>query len=258
MFQVFACNQVTDIAGVNVNLAKYMPHQDTVCPSCGQEAETCHHVLCCEEEGRVAALNCTIDLMDSWLQKVGTDSSLRRCLVKFARMRGGDSMAHITWGKGARFEKLARSMDSIGWLRYMEGMVSSEILGIQSDFVDFGSCSISLDVWAKGLVMKLLEITHGQWLYRNVQVHDAVSGLKAVKRKEELQREIEHQILLGGAGLDRQDRYLLEINVGDLETLSGDNHYYWLLAIRAARVDRQLKEMQGAGNACERARRRRE
>ena len=105
--------------------------------------------------------------------------------------------------------------------------------------------------------MKLLEITHGQWLYRNVQVHDAVSGLKAVKRKEELQREIEHQILLGGTGLDRQDRYLLEINVGDLETSSGDDHYYWLLAIRAARVDRRLKELQGAGNACERARRRR-
>ena len=45
--------------------------------------------------------------------------------------------------------------------------------------------------------MKLLEITHGQWLYRNVQVNDAVSGLKAVERKEELQKEIEHQILLG-------------------------------------------------------------
>ena len=156
MFQVFACKQVTDTAGVNVNLAKCMPQQDTGCPSCGQEAEICHHILCCEEEGRVAALNCTIDLMDSWLQKVGTDSSLRRCLVKFARMRGGDSMAHITWGKGARFEKLARSMDSIGWRRYMEGRVSSEILGIQSDFVDFGRCSISLDIRAKGLVMKLL------------------------------------------------------------------------------------------------------
>ena len=60
---------------------------------------------------------------------------------------------------------------------------------------------------------KLLEITHGQWLYRNMQVHDDVSGLKAVERKEELQREIEHQVMLGGTGLDEQDRYFLEINV---------------------------------------------
>ena len=152
-------------------------------------------------------------------------------------------MAHLVWGNGVQFERLAWSTDEIGWRRYMEGMISAEILAIQSDFVDFGRCSLSLDVWARGLVMKLLEITHGQWLYRNVQVHDAVSGLKAVERKEELQREIEHQILLGGTGLDEQDRYLLEINVGDLETSSGEDQYYWLLTIRAARVDRKLKEM---------------
>ena len=146
-------------------------------------------------------------------------------------------------------------MDSIGWRRYMEGMVSAEILAIQSDFVDFGRCSLLLDNWAKGLVEKLPEIAHYQWLYRNVQVHDAVHGLKAVERQEDLQREIEHQILLGGTGLDEQDIYLLEINVGDLETSSGEDQYYWLLAIRAARVDRRLKEMQMAGNAREHARR---
>ena len=104
---------------------------------------------------------------------------------------------------------------------------------------------------------KLLEVTHGQWLYRNIQVHDTVSGLNAVERKEELQREIEHQILLGGAGLDKQDRYLLEINVGDLEISSGEDQYYWLLAIRAARVDRRLKEKQLNSVARERVRRRR-
>ena len=42
-------------------------------------------------------------------------------------------------------------------------------------------------------------------MYRNVQIHDAVSGLKAVERKEELQREIKHQVMLGGTGLDEHD-----------------------------------------------------
>ena len=44
-------------------------------------------------------------------------------------------------------------------------------------------------------------------------VHNIVSGLKAAKRKEELQREIEDQTELGGSGIDKQDRYLLEINL---------------------------------------------
>jgi hypothetical protein len=68
MFHVFAYNQVTDIAGVNVNLDKYIEHQDTACPSFEQEADTCQHILHCEEEGRVVALNCTIDPIDSWLR----------------------------------------------------------------------------------------------------------------------------------------------------------------------------------------------
>ena len=45
-------------------------------------------------------------------------------------------------------------------------------------------------------MIKLLEATHGQWLYRNVVVHDIVGGLEAVKRKQELQSEIERQVEL--------------------------------------------------------------
>ena len=92
---------------MNVNLTRCMPHQDTACPSCGQEVETCHHILHCKEKGDVVLLNCTIYLLDSWLKKVGTDNSLRQYLVDYARMRGGGSMVHVARGKDARYEKLA-------------------------------------------------------------------------------------------------------------------------------------------------------
>ena len=61
------------------------------------------------------------------------------------------------------------------------------------------------------------------------------------QRKQELQNEIEQQIELGGEGLDEQDKYLLEINLEDLEDSSGEDQYYWLLVIQAARKDRALK-----------------
>ena len=57
----------------------------------------------------------------------------------------------------------------------MEGMVSNEVITLQAKFVALGNCVLSLNAWAKELVIKLLEITHGQWLYRNVQVHDTTS-----------------------------------------------------------------------------------
>ena len=52
-----------------------------------------------------------------------------------------------------------------------------------------------------------------------LQVHDIAGGLETVKRKQELQSEIERQVELGGEGLDEQDKYLLEINLERLGTI---------------------------------------
>ena len=74
---------------------------------------------------------------------------------------------------------------------------------------------------------------------------------------EELQREIEHQIELGGAGIDDQDKYLLEIDLEDLDTSTGEDQYYWLIAIQAAKADRILRRRQQGSVTREQTRERR-
>ena len=56
-------------------------------------------------------------------------------------------------------------------------------------------------------------------------------GVNATLRKEELQSLIEDQLELGEEGLEEEDKYLLEINLDDLTTTSGETQTYWLLAI---------------------------
>ena len=123
----------------------------------------------------------------------------------------------------------------------MEGMISCEILPLQEEYVDAGGCTLSLAAWAQGLITKLLEATHGQWLYRNVVVHDSVAGLTATARKEEIQQFIEDQLERGGEDLDDDDKFLLDINLDDLETSSGEEQHYWLLQIEAARCASALR-----------------
>ena len=53
-------------------------------------------------------------------------------------------------------------MDKIGWRRFMGGMISGKAVAIQKEFVAAGGYNLSLENWAKGLVIKLLEATHGQ------------------------------------------------------------------------------------------------
>ncbi len=90
--------------------------------------------------------------------------------------------------------------------------------------------------------MRLLEITHGQWVYWNFIVHNPVSGTIALARKEELLREIKRQHELGEAGLLEEDKYLAKVNLEGLEDTSGERQHYWLLAIETARKAKILWE----------------
>ena len=244
MFQLWAAKQVMGIAGTNSYQARYKDDHDPHCPSCDNAIETCAHVLHCCEAGRVQALQRSIGWLDDWLREVGTEPSLRRWLVMYARGRGARSMSDIVRDEDRGVRAMGRSQDMIGWRRFMEGMISKEILPLQGEHIDAGGCNLTIDVWAQGLVTKLLEATHGQWLYRNVHVHDTVSGVAATARKEEIQQFIEDQLDMGGEGLDERDKFLLEINLADLETSSGEDQHYWLLQIEAARQDRALREQE--------------
>ena len=110
----------------------------------------------------------------------------------------------------------------------------------------------SSTTWSTGLIVKLLEVVHGQWLYRCVQIHDKTRGTRATTKKEELQREIEAQMEQGWSDLLEEDQYLAEVNLEDLEHSSGEKQQYWLLAIRAAREASRLRgstSVQRVGNS---------
>jgi hypothetical protein len=84
--------------------------------------------------------------------------------------------------------------------------------------------------------LKLLEATHGQWIYRNIQIHDTVTGTQVTLRKEAIQSEIAEQMKLGEAGMLEEDLWMMYVNLRDLENTSGEQEEYWLLAITATQV----------------------
>jgi len=253
LFSLWASKQVMDVAGTNSNLAKYKKGHTNRCPSCEKHRETCAHILTCSEEGRVSVLMSSIRNLEKWLDHVGTDPQLVDCIVEYARGRGSKSMQDVCARHHRRFKPMARSQDKIGWRRFLEGMISKEIIALQSAFATTHGMRISLARWTTGLITKLLEVTHGQWIYRNLLVHDRISGFLVTAKKEELQKEIQRQQDLGEDGLDEQDKFLLEIKLNDLEESSGEYQEYWLLAIRAARqvVRIRRRQLRATSDVCE-------
>jgi hypothetical protein len=87
----------------------------------------------------------------------------------------------------------------------MEGMICQELRALQESYTMVEGTTHPASAWASGLVIQLLEITHGQWLYRCVQVHDKVRGTLITERKEELQKQIEEEIDKGWDELMEED-----------------------------------------------------
>jgi hypothetical protein len=141
-----------------------------------------------------------------------------------------------------RFRTMGLSQDRIGWRRFLEGMISKEITVIQRQFYALSGSHLSLEKWSSGLITRLMEITHRQWLYRNYIVHDLVSGIIVTARKENLLLEIELQHELGDVGLLEEDKYLAEVNLEEMELSLGERQHYWLLAIQTAQKAKILRE----------------
>jgi hypothetical protein len=143
-------------------------------------------------------------------------------------------MTEICYGLRDKYQKMARDQDATGWRRFMEGMISKRMQEIQRTYHIRKGTWVSPEQWAQGLILKLLKATHGQWIYRNIQIHDTVVGTQATLRKESIQQEIKEQMEWGKEGLLEEDHWMMEVNLGNMETTSGEQEEYWLLAIRAA------------------------
>ncbi len=174
------------------------------------------------------------------MKEVDLDPDLLDCIAEYAYAREGRSMTEICNGLGEIYLQMAREQDQIGWWQFMESMISIWMRDIQRQYHISEGTRTSPERWAQGFILKLLEATHGQWLYCNIQIHDVVSGAQATIRKEAIQKEIEEQIELGEAGLLEEDNWMLEVNLGDLESTSGEQEQYWLVAIKAARAAAML------------------
>jgi hypothetical protein len=100
--------------------------------------------------------------------------------------------------------------------------------------------------WTKQFIFKLLQITHSQWTYRNIALHNRRQGYLHNKQFEDLLQEITKLSDLSLDKVPESCRFLLEVNFRDLATSHLETQRYWTLAMNAALTARQLERKRGA------------
>ena len=235
LFQLWAAKQVMGAAGTWKYLA-FQTGESSQCPCCDIFVEDTLHLNHCEEEGRRTTFVAATDILASWLDDSGTDPDLADCIIRYIKCRRNTTMQDIMQHLSQCFHLFAQSQDIIGWDQFMMGMVATELVDLQTLYSMVSDSCLSATTWSRTLITKLLEITHGQWIYRNALVHHKTTGFLISQHKEAIQAEIDHQLALGMDDLLEEDQHLLEINHDDLDVTSGECQEHWILAIMAARA----------------------
>jgi hypothetical protein len=241
LFQIWAAKHTNNIAGTMT----FLSHQYgrcKLCPSCQRCEETCQHVARCPEVGRTLAFKQSTNDIERWLGSNNTHLDMQHLLLWYL---GGCRCLECATELDLPpiMHELAISQDIIGWDHFMMGMVSRQFVNVQSAYLLRCNSSRLVSSWITGLITQFLQVTHSQWIYRCVLVHDRTTGTLISACKEDLLQEIDHQLTLGPDGLAEEDRFLLEYNFDELATTNREHQEYWLLAIQAAREACRLRTL---------------
>jgi hypothetical protein len=242
LFQLWAAKHVNRIAGT----MSFLSHQDgrsNLCPSCGAVTETCQHIARCPEAGRAAAFVQSTSNLEIWLRNNRTHPDMQSLILEYTRGRGQVTCLACAMSLELPpfMHDLAQSQDVIGWDHFMMGMLSTHMADAQSAYLLQHHNTRLVSKWISGLRTQLLQVTHFQWIYRCVLVHDRATGTLVSTHKEELMKEIAHQLEMGTEGLAEDNRFLLECNFEELAMTNGEQQEYWILAIQAAREARRIR-----------------
>jgi hypothetical protein len=88
--------------------------------------------------------------------------------------------------------------------------------------------------WVKLFITRLIKISHTQWIFRNLTLHDRQLGHLAQLRRKELASELERLHSLDSDDVPKESQFLLDFDIDDLAEGDIFLQEQWIIAMRAA------------------------
>jgi hypothetical protein len=192
MYKIWRSKQHTGFCRTRVQVGKYsgLKCPDKICPNCGHR-ETVQHILICPNRDRMQLLAETTEDLSKWLnQEHLTDLDLAYWIPKYILMWGDKPFASLG-AMSPRMKALANSQDKIGWRNFMEGFISTHFYFIQHYHLALSGSYLNGSDWTKSLISKLLHITHSQWIFQNLTLHDKLCRYLHKEKVEDIRLTIE-------------------------------------------------------------------
>lgn len=190
----------------------------------------------------------SVDTLVRWAEANRTDPELLELIKDYLLGRDLVPMSELT-GSASKFSRLAMCHDKLGWDNFLEGRICVLFLDHQKSYLDSLPPSrynrFTPERWAQGLISRLLELTHRQWLYRNSYIYfTKVEGRTEIEHNQVISK-VKELLYTDPSELLPRHRPLLEIDFAKLGAGSTIGREFWIAsvdsAISAAEAHRKLR-----------------
>ena len=233
MFRTWVTKQVSHFCGTNRQLSRIDPEVINKCPNCGCVDESPSHITKCLDSGRTEMFAESVKELETWLQAQRTGHELTGMITSYLLARGGKTLSSLI-SPSSPFSLLARFHDRLGWDNFLEGRISTLWVEMRHHEVESDNLQTTAEYWAKGLIRRLIQIIHRQWIYRNSTVHMKVKGGLTQTQHDHLMNTIEDYLHVDPMSLLPEDRSLLTIDFDALAAAPPGHQETWAAEMETA------------------------
>jgi hypothetical protein len=233
MYKQWLAKQASGFCGTQTMVAHWDKTRDGKCPCC-QRVDTAHHLNLCGDPDRTRLFHEMADKLKEWLNDNYAHPELAYWIPRYIKLRGTHRLGTFHQ-LSPEMSRVAASQDLIPWKDFMEGKLSKEIFNLQRLSLACSPSRLSIVDWAKRLISQVLQISHAQWIFRNVSLHDNKTGYLCNEQRREVLAEVDRLSQLDPRQIPESSRYLLEIDFSSFKNENIVDQSYWLFAMRAAK-----------------------
>ncbi len=243
MYQIWLAKQASSFCGTRLMTSQIFNNSDTCCPNCLRPDERSTHLNLCLCPERTRQFKESVADLQRWLDMNHTHPDIAFWVPRYLLGRNRIQFQalpvyappYLRLQLTRQMQRLAEEQDSIGWIHFLEGKISKQFYHIQQAYLAGSPSPHNGRDWVKSFISALLNISHTQWLFRNITLHDKRQGFLATMRKKELIADIEKLHHTPIDDIPPESRFLLDCELDELKAADNDHQEHWINAILAAR-----------------------
>ena len=133
-----------------------------------------------------------------------------------------------------RYLLFIKYQDILGWQNFVEGRFLRYMVQLQREYLADRETWLTAESWSRGLIERVLRITHRQWLRRNATIYYRLPDGRTQAEKEALATRIMNLMWTDPSDLLPDDRELLDTDFEALGKADANDQAYWALEMESA------------------------